>query len=94
MSPEAQGGRLPGRHPLCQRTPHDVSRHTSTWREPRLSLHMQFFGFVVLFFQLPPCVWKFQGQGLNRSCNLCRSYGNARSPTHCTRPGTELEPLQ
>ena len=35
-------------------------------------------------------IWKFLGQGLNQSCscNLCHSWGNVRSLTHCTTVGT------
>ena len=34
---------------------------------------------------------EFPGQGsdLSRSCNLCSTWGNARSLTHCVRPGIE-----
>ena len=37
-----------------------------------------------------PMAYGVQGQGsdLNLSCNLCCSYGNAGSLTHCVGPGS------
>ena len=36
-------------------------------------------------------IWKFPGQGSNPShnCDLCHSFGNTRSLTHCATVGTQ-----
>ena len=49
-----------------------------------------FFLSVFFFFCHTHGLWKFLGQGLNlsHSCNLCHSFGNARSLTLCATVGT------
>ena len=54
-----------------------------------------YFNLTKNFFFLYGCthsMWKLWGQGLNpsHSCELHHSCGNARSLTHCPRPGIKL----
>ena len=47
--------------------------------------------FIFFFFLAAQMLTACQGQGTDRSCayDLCHSYGNAGSLTHCARPGIE-----
>ena len=56
-----------------------------------------FFFFFFFFFNGCTCnIWKLSGQGANpsHSYDLCHSYDNARSLTHCTGPWIQPVPLQ
>ena len=53
--------------------------------------------FILLFFPFSAAPSaSFLGQGWNPSCicDLCHSFGNARSLTHCSRLGIRLTPPQ
>ena len=56
-----------------------------------------YFDFVTFFsFGHTHGIWKFPGQEWNpsHSCDLCHSCSNAKSLTHCARPGIEPTPPQ
>ena len=52
-------------------------------------LFFSFFLFFFFSFSSAPQLMEFldQGSDPSHSCNLCHSYGNARSLTHCAEPG-------
>ena len=55
------------------------------------------FNYYYYYYFLPHCgIWKFPDQGRNLSCtcDLCHSYGNAGSITHCVGLGIKPAPQQ
>ena len=76
---------------------HLHNKSSLEWIQVKISVHLQVQGLVfVLFFGCTRGIWKFPGQGLNpsHSCDLCHSWGNAGSLTHCARPGIKPLPQQ
>ena len=56
-----------------------------------------FSNFFFCFLMAAPIgMWKFPSQGSNpsHSCDLCPSFSNTGSSTHCTRAGIKSRPLQ
>lgn len=70
----------------------EVRKKNST--EFSISFFFFFFFFLFLFLFWPHCgIWNFLTQGSNPTCrcNLCHSWGNTRSLTHCSGLGIKPE---